>query len=270
MPSDTPTPLVRFWRLIETAPAPQRADRSAGGTLPTRAFRYCDAVTTAAGFGWLVFPAMDLAVQWDGHEVQWTFEGAGGWLPLGVAQYPHFRQAFDAAAPEAIRGYAPPFIGALAEPGLINLWSGLFARSRPGWSLLVRPPANLPRPNGYELYEGVVEADQWFGPLFVNLRLTRTGVPIEFRRDRPLLQVQPIPREAYAEDALNGFALGQGLESLGAEDWAAYEASIVAPRRDGGCPMAAPLGRHAAAARRRRRTEPATAPGVSSPAAAPA
>jgi len=265
MSPTTIPPLVSFWRLIESAPAPQRADRSAGGTLPTRAFRHCDAVTTAAGFGWLVFPAMDMNVLWDGHEIHWTWEGAGGWHPLGVAQFPYFRDRFDAAAPEAVRGYAPPFIGALAEPGLLNLWSGLFARSRPGWSLLVRPPANLPRASGYELYEGLVEADRWFGPLFVNLRLTRTGVPVEFRRDRPLFQVQPVPREAYAEEHLNGFALGDGLASMAPTDWAAYEASIVAPRRNGGCP----LGREAAANRRRRRSEPA-APELSSVEAGPA
>lgn len=255
-------PLVRFWRLIADAPLPQRADRAAGGTLPTRAFRHCDAVTTAAAFGWHVFPAMDLAVRWDGHEVEWTFAGAGGWHPLAVAQYPDFRAAFDTAAPEPLQGYAPPFIGALAEPGLINLWSGLFARCRPGWSLLVRPPANLPRPPGFELYEGIVEADRWFGPLFVNLRLTRTGQPIEFRRDRPLLQVQPIPREAYAEEGLNRFGLEDGLDALTPGDWAAYDASIVAPRREGRCPA----GRYAAEARRARRgAEP-----VNSPAACPA
>lgn len=52
----THPPIARFYRLIEQAPPPVRADRSAGGTLPVRAYRYCDAVTTAAGFGWWVFP----------------------------------------------------------------------------------------------------------------------------------------------------------------------------------------------------------------------
>jgi hypothetical protein len=39
--------IIRFYRLIDEARFPQRADRSAAGTLPTRAYRYCDAVTTA-------------------------------------------------------------------------------------------------------------------------------------------------------------------------------------------------------------------------------
>ena len=51
----TATPaIVTFYRLIPEAALPQRADRSALGSLPTRAYRYCDAVTSAAGFGWHV------------------------------------------------------------------------------------------------------------------------------------------------------------------------------------------------------------------------
>ena len=41
-------PIMCFYRLIEQARLPQRADRSAAGTLPTRAYRYCEAVTAAA------------------------------------------------------------------------------------------------------------------------------------------------------------------------------------------------------------------------------
>ena len=43
--------LVTFHRLIPTARMPQRADKSAAGSLPTRAFRYCEAATSAAAFG---------------------------------------------------------------------------------------------------------------------------------------------------------------------------------------------------------------------------
>ena len=34
-------PRVTFYRMIPDARLPQRADRSAAGSLPTRAFRYC-------------------------------------------------------------------------------------------------------------------------------------------------------------------------------------------------------------------------------------
>lgn len=248
-----PEPLVRFWHATAGGRAPQRADRSAAGTLPTRAFRYCEAAATASGFGWLVFPPIDLALVWDGSEIRWTWQGADGWHPLSVAQFPGFRARFDAAAPPGVQGFSPPLVGALPEPGLVNLWSGLFARSRPGWSLLVRPPANLPRSPGFEVFEGLVEADRWFGPLFANLRLTRTHAPVEFRTEMPIFQVQPIPREAYAEEALNDFPVASGLDAMGPAEWRDYEASIVAPRRAGTCP----LGHNAAGIRRRRRSEAA-------------
>ena len=55
----------------------------------------------------------------------WTWEGAGTWLPLKSAQFPIFRDLFDQVAPEEVREYAPPFLGALQEPGLIQLWTPL-------------------------------------------------------------------------------------------------------------------------------------------------
>ena len=52
------------------------------------------------------------------------------------------------------------------------------------------------------MYEGIVETDRWFGPLFTNLRFTRTDVPVRLRADFPLAQVQPLPRLAYADSTL--------------------------------------------------------------------
>ena len=78
-------PIVRFYRLIADGRPPMRADRSAAGTLPTRAFRYCDAVTRAAGFGWYVFPPMDFHLLFDGEELFWTYDAVDHWLPLGAA-----------------------------------------------------------------------------------------------------------------------------------------------------------------------------------------
>ena len=120
-----------------------------------------------------------------------------------LRSFPDFSQTFDDAAPAALRGCAPPFLTALPEPGMVQIWTGLMASTAPGWSMLVRPPANLASPGGYSLYEGIVETDCWFGPLFTNLRLTRTHKPVHLRADFPLLQVQPLPREAYAEQTLN-------------------------------------------------------------------
>ncbi|WP_372622742.1 DUF6065 family protein [Falsiroseomonas sp.] len=244
-----PQPIVTFYRMVDAAPAPRRADRSALGSLPTRAYRHCDAVTTAAGYGWYLYPPCEFDLFWDGAQVHWTCPGLESWLPLGAAQFPHFSARFDAAAPEAVREYAPPFLTAIQEPGVVQVWTGFAARTAPGWSLLVRPLANLPRHPGYEPYEGVVEADQWFGPLFSNLRLTRTDQAVSFRTDEPFLQLQPVPQLAYGDAVLNGAGLVGELEAWQAADWAAYHADIVMPNRD----PAHQAGRYAAQVRRRRR-----------------
>ena len=248
----TPKPkLVTFHRFIPTARMPQRADRSAAGSLPTRAFRYCEPATTAAGFGYYLFPPIGFSVQWDGHDIMWTFEGAGDWFPLKSVQFPGFSDHFDSIAPAEIKEFSPPFLGALQESGLIRLWTGLVVRTAPGYSLLVRAPANLPRSGGYEAFEGIVETDRWFGPLITNLRLTKTNVPIDFRPDYPLLQVQPIPRAVYEESNLNNYEVVPELSQLSPEDWDDYYDTVVRPNSQ----IVRPRGQYAAAARKRRSAE---------------
>ena len=247
-------PRVTFYRMIPDARLPQRADRSAAGSLPTRAFRYCEPVTTAAAFGYYVFPPINFTLMWDGHDVVWTYEGnEHGWLPLKVAQFPYFAGHFNERAPEEIKDFSPPFLAALQEPGLVNFWSGFIARTTPGWSLLVRPCANLPRPGGYDLFEGVIETDRWFGPLLTNMRLTKTDTPIEFTTDMPIFQVQPIPREALDEAALNNFGIVRDIESLQPEDWDDFYDTVVRPN----VTVNRPRGEYAAAARRRRKGDEA-------------
>ncbi|MBV8458244.1 MAG: hypothetical protein JO122_16700 [Acetobacteraceae bacterium] len=241
--------IVKFYQLIDGARPPQRADRSAAGTLPTRAYRYCDAVTTASGFGWWVFPPIDLQLLWDGEGIYWHYAGAANWLSLQpAAQFPHQAARFDAVAPSGLRGCSPPFLTALPEPGAVQIWTGLIARSAPDWSLLVRAPANLPLPGGYVLYEGVIETDRWFGPLFTNLRLTRTNQPVTLRADFPLAQVQPLPRLAYDDSTLDSMELVSGMDRLQPDDWADYYHTIVVPNLS----PDRPLGSYAVAARRRR------------------
>jgi hypothetical protein len=245
-----PSSTVTFYRMIDSAPAPERADRSAFGSLPTRAYRYCDAVTMAAGYGWYIAPPIDLSLLWDGQEIHWRCPGIADWQLLGAAQFPNFASRFDAAVPQDIKEYSPPFLSALQEPGLVQIWTGLAARTAPGWSLLVRGLANLPRHPGYECFEGILEADRWFGPLFTNLRLTRTGVPVDLRAGEPFLQVQPLPQIAYADSVLVQPGFVERLEDFTSDDWAGYHAAIVAPSQD----PDRPPGRYAAEGRRRRRS----------------
>ena len=244
-------PVLRFYRMIAEARPPQRADRSAAGTLPARAARYCDAVAAAAAFGWYVFAPMDFSLLWDGADIFWTWPAHDRWLKLDAAQFPYLRERFNAAAPAFLAGCSPPFLTALPEPGIVQLWTGLIARTAMDWSLLVRAPANLPSAGGFVLYEGIVETDRWFGPLFTNLRLTRTDVPITFRADMPLLQVQPLPRAVYADATLNDAVILGDLENFADSDWSDYRRTVVATDAESG----GGLGSYAVAARRRRKSE---------------
>lgn len=233
---------------------PQRADRSAAGTLPTRAYRYCSAVTSAAGYGWWIFPPLDLRLLWDGYEIYWQHASADDWLPLQPsAQFPNFSSHFDSIAPASLSGCSPPFLTALPEPGTLQVWTGLMARPAPGWSLLLRAPANLPLPGGYVLYEGLLEADQWFGPLFTNLRFTRSHTPIRLRPDVPFLMAQPVPRIAYAEATLSAMSI---TDEMSEAEWVDYETTIARPSADPN----RRLGAYAIGARRRAKTCSLTTP----------
>ena len=251
------TSIMRFARLIEAAPTPRRADRAAGGTLPTRAFRFCEAATTASALGWYVFPPMPFRLWWSGTETFWCYPGASNWQLLGAAQFPGFRDAFNQAAPVDARDYSPTFLGDLPEPGMIQVWSGLIAQTREDWSLVVRAPANLPRAAGYDVFEGVVESDRWFGPLFANIRLTRTDAVIDFNPTVPLFQVQPIQRVAYSDETLGDVVVSE-LGDLGVEDWEAYRRTVVEPARS-----RCPHGAYATAVRKRRHGDVRTRPPAS-------
>ena len=216
-------PLVEFCRLVSQARLPKRAERSAAGYLPSRAMRYCDALTSATGFGYWVFPPITLRLLWDGQQIFWSCEDSEEWLPLsgtvsGAVQFPDFGAVFDATAPEYLSGYSPPFLTAMPEEGGIQIWTGLLAKTRPGWSLNVRSPVNLPQIPGLVTWEGIVETDVWLGPLFNNFRMTRTDFPVTLRSNAPFLQVQPVPQIAYRDDVLGEFRCLEP-EQLSGEDW---------------------------------------------------
>src|SRR6266567_2039710 len=76
MAKQAETVICRFYRLIPDAPVPRPADRSADGMLPTRGYRYCEALAAASSFGWYIYPPLNFSLVWDGIEVSWTYEGA--------------------------------------------------------------------------------------------------------------------------------------------------------------------------------------------------
>lgn len=247
-PTNPTAPLATFFRLIPTARLPQRADRSAAGTMPTRAFRFCEAITSASAFGWYLFPPIGFTLMWDGTDVVWTHDGTEDWYPLQAAQFPDFADYFDKLAPTDIQGFSPPFLASLIEPGIVQVWSGMIARTAPGWSLLIRTPANFVRNPGYECYEGIVETDRWFGPVFTNVRLTRTHHPIVFDPNIPFLQVQPVHQRTYGS-SLDNFKIVENLDELDSLDWDDYRRTVMKPSGD----SQRLRGQYAVATRRRQK-----------------
>jgi hypothetical protein len=243
-------PAVTFYTAIPGCRTPMRADPSGLGTLPARGFQYCEALRAASSFGWYVFPPIDFTLQWDGSQVIWTYRGAKAWYPLTSAQFPGYQAKFDRIAPSRLRGFSPPFLTAVTEPGIVQVWTGLMIESAENWSVLVRPPANLPRSLAFDLYEGIIETDRWFGPLFTAIRLVKTDVPIHFSTEFPLIQVQPLHRSAYADEVSNAFGLVNHPAEFPAEAWSRYEQTIVKPNLD----PARPLAAYATSVRRRRRS----------------
>jgi hypothetical protein len=97
------------------------------------------------------------------------------------------------------------------------------------------------------MYEGIIETDHWFGPLFTNLRLTRTHVPVHFKDDFPLAQVQPLPRVAYADRTLCSADFVPEITGLKPGDWDAYQTTIADPNEN----RDRPFGAYAVASRKR-------------------
>ena len=222
-------PLAEFFQLVPNQRPPRKADRAVGGTIPTRALRYCEAITSASGFGWYVFLPMRFKVMWDGHDMLWTYDGVDEWLPLSrAAQYPGFRDHFDQYAPVRARGFSPTFLAPSIQPGGLQVWTGCIAKTAPGWSLLVRGVANLSKSLAYETFEGIVETDHWFGPLFDNIRVLKTDTPIEFRDDIPFLQVQPVRKDVYSDKFLRNFVVKE-LHELDEANWDQFHRTVVTP-----------------------------------------
>ena len=254
---DIPSPpdkLVTFHRLIPSARLPQRADRSAAGMLPTRAYRYCEPSAAGSGYGYYLFPVMDFQLRFDGTDIFWRYPGMEEWsiIPkLTHVQFPGFRDHFASVAPPEFADFVPPLLGAMQESGYMQIWTGLMVRTAPGWSSLIRSPANFPRPGGYEPFEGIVETDRWFGPLITNMKLIKTDQIIDFRQEHPMLQLQPIPRFAYQDSTLNNYELVPELRQFTPEDWDDYYDTVVRPNTM----EDRPRGQYAAAARKRRAAE---------------
>lgn len=189
-------PLIRFFKVFEDIPTISYADPSAMGSMPTEAFRYCEAMRTASAAGWYVFPPKELTLSL-GDGAIYIFED-GEWSLLKADPLdPRYEEEWRMKAPPHLADAMPAFVTAFPFHGIVQVFSGYFVETAPGWSISVRPPANLPR-RPYHLHEGIIETDEFRPcPLFVNLSLTAPGREVLMERSMPLFQVQLIHREAH-------------------------------------------------------------------------
>lgn len=209
---ENPEPIVRLWKAYRDAPPIHRADKSAAGTMPAGAFQYCESMRVASSYGWYVYPPKDVSLYFDGREV-YFFED-GQWFPIKSTPFEDsFQQRWNAAAPEELQDHNPPFLTELFVPGSMQIWSGYFMRTAPGWSMLVRSPVNYDARSSIAFHEGIIETSTFNPcPVFGNFKILKTDTEIFLSRDKPLFQIQPIPRQAYLEgdrdvvvsDALEG------------------------------------------------------------------
>lgn len=201
-------PIVTFFRLYPNAPEPTIADNSALGTLPTRAYRYCEAVRLATGFGWLLYPPRDMTLRWDGNsDVELFLSENGGWHSLGLEKWTFDpeHEFFENCAPADLHGQCPPVITGLPEHGTVQIGIGWVAQTAPEWSLLIRGAPNLTTGSGFTAYEGIIEPDVQIISLFVNIRVSRTNSPVHLCRDWPLAIATPLRRDNYQPALLKRF-----------------------------------------------------------------
>lgn len=221
-----------IFKAAPSAIPPLAADRAALGLLPFAAVQYCEAICAASAFGYYIFPARDLRLKWTGSETLVFLENK--WSVLESHTPDEFRQYWRSVAPTEFFDLSPPFLTALFAPGVIQIWSGLLIKTRPGWSSLVRPLVNIPGSSLFTCYEAIVETDNYGPwPLFVNIRLTAIDVEISIPNYNPLFQLQVIHRGSYIDADAGSHSWHSlrdsgeiDLDDLSEADWSGYGATV--------------------------------------------
>jgi hypothetical protein len=220
--------VITFYCVIDQGVRPEKADKAARGTLPVDGFRYCEPVRIANSFGWYVYLPLDLWLIWDGSEYRWSLDEGESWYHLWNAiQYPDFSDNFDLAAPEDIKGYSPPFVSKTKDPDILQIWSGLFAKTDPGIASLIRSPVNLYNSHSYTVLDGVVQTDWWFGPLFANIRVFKTDQPFVIRRDVPFFQIQPFDMAFFKSFEDSEYFIESNISSFSDKEWRGFKEAVV-------------------------------------------
>ncbi|MCG8461206.1 MAG: DUF6065 family protein [Holophagales bacterium] len=230
-PGSEQTPLATFYQLYPDAPSPTLADATLGGSIPLRALKHCEPFTSASGFGWFVYPPIDFSLRWEGEVIYWKQRLEEPWRVLDdpVLLPGLVERAVADGFRDIVEEGIPPFLGRAFEAGLVQIWSGLVVRTRPGWSILVRPLANFPKDSRYEVLDGLIETEWFFGPLVTPIRIRKTDEPIRFLTRKPLYQIQPVRTDAYRRKFLEEFEVRQGMGAMNEADWKRFRECLPDP-----------------------------------------
>lgn len=201
-------PVVTFHKAYSRAPAPMPADKAALGYMPISAFQYCEAMRTASAWGWYVFPPMDIQLMSDGYQDYVAADGQ--WQALRHQPFDDdYLAEWNRACPEALKDRSPNALTNLPEPGVVQVWTGYFVTTAPGWALSIRPLVNIHTSADFTCYEAIVETDDFAPcPLFVNIHIRRTDREVVLRREFPLFQMQPLPKAAFQQTGSTEAAIG--------------------------------------------------------------
>lgn len=248
MPAD-----ITFTRAYPNAPMPMPADRGALGYLPMAAFQYCESVRVASGMGWYLFPPKTMSLMFDGRETFIADEGQ--WRTFAAEPFePEFQAHWNTHAPEKFRGHAPLHLRRLSDPGIVQIWTGHFVETTPDVWLHIRPIVNKNDVSAYSCFEAIVETDSFRPlPLFMNIKIHRTGSEILIERDMPLFQVAAIEKSSVRRQSATTQSMDalDGSAEATAQFWAGLDDTL---RIKGVTPPRKSMGAYAANTRRREKS----------------
>jgi hypothetical protein len=165
--TDQTLPLTAY-RVVVSHRAPEPAERRRAWMDATdvRFANRCLPLLIANQAGWWIRNESDFVARWDG------------------------RNTVDAVSIRHAEGTPAPGAASHFGHGIVTFTMPLLFRTPPGWNLLVRGPANLPK-DGVSALEGIVETDWAVSTFTMNWQITRPHADVEFRAGEPICMVVP-------------------------------------------------------------------------------
>ncbi len=152
--------------IVTLAPAPAR--RAWMDSTPERFANRCLPLMMANQAGWMVTLTEPVEVEWSGRD------GHG---------------EVDVFGSDRVRENVASHFGS----GIVTFKLPFLFRTEPGYNLLARGPANLPR-DGVSPLEGLIETDWSFAPFTMNWQVTRPRVRLRFEAGDAVAMLVPVRR----------------------------------------------------------------------------